>query len=54
MKYTVEITETLQRQVEVDAETQGDAELKVRRMYRSGEIELGPEYHIDTEFSCIE
>ena len=54
MKYTVEITETLQRQVEVEAPTREDAELMVKHMYRDGEIELDYNHFMDTEFSCID
>ena len=53
MKYTVEITETLQRQVEVEAPTREDAELMVKHMYRDGEIVLDDTHLIDTEISCI-
>ena len=52
-KFTVEITETLQRQVEVEAEDAFEAEEIVREMYRNEEIVLDAEDYIDTEFLVI-
>ena len=52
-KFTVEITETLQRQVEVEARNPDEAEDKVREMYRNEEIVLDSEDYVDTEFSAI-
>ena len=53
-KFTVEITETLQRQVEVEAEDEFEAEDIVREMYRNEEIVLDAEDYIDTEFEVLE
>ena len=43
MKYEVEITETLQRTVEVEAASTEDAERQVRAAYRAGDIVLDAE-----------
>jgi len=53
-KFTVEITETLQRQVEVEAEDEFEAEDIVREMYRNEEIVLDAEDYIDTEFEVLD
>ena len=53
-KFTVEITETLQRQVEVEAEDEFEAEDIVREMYRNEEIVLDAGDYIDTEFEVLE
>ena len=49
MKFTIQITETLQKLVEVDADSAEMAELEIRRRYRLGEIVLGAADHVDTE-----
>ena len=54
MKFQVQITETLQRLVEVDAWSAKDAEAFVRRQYRSGEIVLDSSDHIDTNVSWMQ
>ena len=43
MKYEVEITETLQRTVEVEAASTEDAERQIRAAYRAGDIVLDAE-----------
>ena len=43
MKFKVEITETLQRVVEVEAASAEDAERQVRAAYRAGDIVLDAE-----------
>lgn len=53
-KFTVEITETLQRQVEVEAEDAFEAEAIVREMYRNEEVVLDAEDYIDTEFKALD
>lgn len=53
MKYQVEITETLQRTVEVEAESESEAINKVKKQYNNGEIELDTSDFIDTEFEII-
>ncbi len=49
MKYEVEITETLQRIVEIEAASAEDAERKVRAAYRAGDIVLDAEDCADVE-----
>lgn len=53
-KFTVEITETLQRQIEVEAVDENEAISKVEEMYRDEEVVLDSGDHIDTEFSLID
>lgn len=43
MKYLVEITETLQKQIEVEAESEQEAEDIVKSHYKSGAVELAAE-----------
>ena len=54
MRYNVEISETLARTVEVEANSAEEAESNVREMYRKGAIVLSAEDHIDTQFEVIE
>ena len=51
MKYKVEILETINRVVEVEAEDVGDACDIVRNRYESGDIVLGSEDFQDVEFN---
>lgn len=53
MKYIVEITETLQKAVEIDAESDSEAEEFVRQMYDAGELVLDADNHVDTEFDVV-
>ena len=53
-KFTVEITETLQRQIEVKAADENEAISKVEEMYRNEEVVLDSGDHIDTEFNLID
>ena len=53
MKYIVEITETLQKAVEIEAESDSEAEEVARRMYGSGEVVLDATNHIDTGFEVV-
>lgn len=54
MKIKIEITETLQRTVEVDAEDMDDALYKVKKMYYKEDIMLDSSDYIDTEFMMVE
>lgn len=54
MKYIVEITETLQRQVEIEAENEIEALDKVDDMYKSCDIILDSEDFINCSFKIIE
>lgn len=53
-KFTVEITETLQRQIEVEAADENEAISKVEEMYRDEEVVLDSGDYIDTEFNIID
>jgi hypothetical protein len=50
-KYRIEITETLSRIIEAEAESEGVAVEKVRQMYRDGGIILDASDYIATEIS---
>ncbi len=52
-KFTVEITETLQRQVEVTANSAEEAENIVREKYRNEEIVLDYQDFVDNEFKVL-
>jgi hypothetical protein len=52
-KYQVEITETLQRVIEVHAESPDDAVDKVRALYKNEEIVLDSSDYMDTEISLL-
>ena len=53
MKYIVEVTETLQRIIEIDAESNMEAESKVRRQYLNEDIVLDSADFIDVEFEVL-
>lgn len=53
-KFTVEITETLQLRVEVEAADRSEAICKVKEMYHNEEVVLDSSDHIDTEFNLID
>ena len=50
-KYRVEIMETLSRTIEAEAESEEAAVMKVRQMYRSGDIILDASDYVKTEIS---
>ena len=50
MKWAVEITETLQMSVEIEAESAEDAERQARSMYRRGDIVLDASDYVDVAF----
>lgn len=52
-KYAVEITETLQRQVIIEANSYEEAQLKAKQKYDDEEISLNENDHVDTEFRVI-
>lgn len=52
--YTVVITEVLEKEVLVHAESEREAEEWAREQYRKGEIVLGADDHVDTEFEVRE
>ena len=53
MKFEVQVTETLQRKVEVEARSAEEAEVVVRRQYRVGEIVLDSADYLETEISVV-
>ena len=52
-KFTIEITETLQKQVTVKANSREEAEEKVRKQYTDGDLMLDDSNLVDTDFSVI-
>jgi len=52
-KYVVEITETLQKQVIVDALSYEEARSIAKQKYEYEEIVLDENDHVDTEFKVI-
>ena len=54
MKYKVEITEWLQKVVEVEASDKNEACRKVSEMYRNSEIVLNDEDFLDKEITLFE
>ena len=54
MVFQVEITETLQRIVSIEAESENAAYLAVKEMYRNEEIVLDDSDYIDTEIEVFE
>lgn len=54
MKIKVEITETLQKTIEIEADNIEDALSIVIRKYKDSEIILDDTCYIDTEFKVVE
>lgn len=52
-KYTIEISETLQKQVTVKANSREEAIQKVKEQYHDCDIILDSNYYIDSEFQYI-
>jgi len=52
VKWAVEITETLQTRVEIEAASAEDAEKKVRNMYRRGDVVLDASDYVDVAFEA--
>lgn len=52
-RYLVEVTETLQKQITITANSREEAEQKVRNKYRDEEIVLDENDYIDTEFTVL-
>lgn len=52
-KYAVEITETLQKQVIIEANSYEEAQLMAKQKYDDEEISLNENDHVDTEFRVI-
>jgi len=53
-KYKVEITETLQKIVHIDAENENEAHKRVSDMYKCGEIVLDADNFVEKEINVIE
>ena len=49
-KYLVEITETLQKQITVSANSREEAEQKVKERYKNEDIILNENDYVDTDF----
>ncbi len=54
MKYKVQITETLQRIIEVEASNESEAILNVKDKYKKEDIVLNETDYIDTEFDILD
>ena len=54
MKWNVEITETLQRRIEVEAESTEAAERKAWTMYHNGDIVLESSDLVDAELAVLQ
>ena len=54
MKYKVEITEYLQRTIDVEANDENEAYSKVKQMYDNEEIVLSADDFIDKEIKVLE
>lgn len=54
MKYTIQVEETLQKLIEVDASSVEEAEADVRGRYRQGEIVLDAADFVGAEISVVE
>lgn len=52
-KYLVEITETLQKQIEVEASSASEAEIKIHALYKQGDIVLSADDHTGTNIDVI-
>lgn len=52
--YKIEITETLQRQIEVEASSKEEALKKIKEQHQNQEIVLNENDYVDTEYSYIE
>lgn len=53
MRFAIQITETLQRVIEVEASSAEGAEMIVRRRYYSGEPILDASDHVETEIAPV-
>ena len=51
--YLVKITETLQKQITITANSREEAEQKVRNKYKNEEIVLDESDYVDTEFEVL-
>ena len=54
MKFKIEITETLQKTIEVEAADDKEAISKVKELYNKEKVVLDDTAYIDTEFKVVE
>ena len=54
MEYSIEISETLSRIVDVTADNKAEALAKVEKMHENEEVVLEPEDFIEAEFKVVE
>ena len=54
MKYKIEITETLQKTVEIEANNKNEAILKIKHLYKNEEVTLDDTSYIDTKFQVVD
>nr|MBP3681602.1 DpnD/PcfM family protein [Clostridia bacterium] len=52
-KYKVEITETLQKTIEVEADNKEDAMHKVMKMYKNSEVILDDNDFVNLDFNNV-
>lgn len=52
-KYLVEITETLQKQITISANSREEAEQKIRERYKDEDIVLNEKDYVNTDFHVI-
>ncbi len=52
-KYSVEIKETLSKVIEVEANSESDAIIRISQEYYDEEITLTSINHVDTEFEIV-
>lgn len=53
-KYKLEITETSQKNIEVQASTEKEALDKIRKQYKEEKIILDSSDYVDTDFTILE
>lgn len=54
MKIKIEITETLQKTIEIEADNVSDAISKVKNLYRKEDILLDSNDYVSTEIKVVE
>lgn len=54
MTYNYEITETLQRQIYIEAESEEEAFHKISEQYRNCDIVLDSQYYVDTSIELMQ
>lgn len=52
--YKIEVTETLQRQIDIEANSKEEAERIAKQKYQNEEIVLSSDDYVDTSISVIE